>query len=73
MPILSVPIEETSATVEVAPTKGSDFDRIFPEAIIFGIALMVVYFIIRMFIALFPVILAVGAIGIAGYFGFKLL
>lgn len=73
MPIITVPIEETSATVGVTPGVSSTGNNIVAEAIIFGIALMVVYFIIRMFIALFPVILAVGAIGIAGYFGFKLL
>ncbi len=73
MPITTVPIEETSATVEVSPTKGSDFDKIFPEAVIFGIALVIIYFIIRMFIMLLPVLMSVGVIGILGYFGFKLL
>jgi hypothetical protein len=72
MPITNVPIEETSATVEVSPIK-SDFDKIFPEAIIFGIALVIIYFIIRMFIVLLPVLMSVGVIGILGYFGFKLL
>lgn len=73
MPILSVPIEETSTTVEVAPTKGSDFDKIFPEAVIFGLALVAIYVVFRLVISLLPILLTVGGLGIALYLGYKIL
>jgi hypothetical protein len=68
--ITEVPEVVNQTIQEITPIK-SDFDNIFPEAVIFGLAAIALYVVFRLIISLLPVLITIGGTGIAAYFLYK--